>query len=181
MTAPPGATALTESHYNLLLMLRRPAPFVLLVAAVFVMASLAATPQEEAKPDLTGTWVLNPAKSKVPKKVALDPETVVIKYDGASITIAFSFSGKQQLDTFVTDGKEHAQNVGSGGQLYSKAQWKKSVLFTQTGGRVTAAGIGTADILTDKQRWSISPDGLVLTRELEDPKEILVYDKRHAE
>jgi hypothetical protein len=161
-------------------MLRRLAQFSIFAATVFTVASLAVA-QQPTTPDLSGTWVLNPAKSKVPKKVSLDPETVVIKCAGNSIAIAISSGGEQELDTFVADGKDHAQDVGSGGQLYSKAQWKKSVLFTEMGARVTGHGIGSYDFLTDKERWSVSPDGLVLTREMEDPKEILVYDKRPAQ
>lgn len=161
-------------------MSRRLTRCIIFMATVFTVASLAVA-QQPTTPDLSGTWVLNPAKSKVPKKVSLDPETLVIKCAGNSIAIAISFGGKQELDTFVADGKDHAQDVGSGGQVYSKAQWKKSVLFTEMGGRVTGHGIGSYDFLTDKQRWSVSPDGLVLTREMEDPKEILVYNKRSAQ
>jgi hypothetical protein len=162
-------------------MYRRPLQFILLAAAVFSVVSFGALAQDATTPDLSGTWVLNPAKSKVPKKVALDPETLVIKYAGNGIEIATSSGGKQSLVMFVVDGKEHTKDTGSGGQLYSKAQWKKAVLFTEMGGRVTGNGIGAFDFLTDKQRWSVSPDGLVLTRELEDPKETLVYDRRPAQ
>jgi hypothetical protein len=162
-------------------MYRRPAQSFFLAAAAFVAVSLGVLAQDATIPDLSGTWVLNPTKSKVPKKVALDPETLVIKCPGNSIEIATSSGGKQSLVMFVVDGKEHTKDTGSGGQIYSKAQWKKAVLFTETGGRVTGNGIGAFDFLTDKQRWSLSPDGLMLTRELEDPKEILVYDKRSAQ
>lgn len=152
----------------------------LFAPAAFVLLALGALAQRAPTPDLSGSWVLNTAKSKVSRKVAPDPETLIIKCAGSSIQIAIYSGGKQELDTFVTDGKEHATDTGSGGQLFSKAQWKKSVLLTEIGGRVTAANIGSYDFLTDKQRWSVSPDGLVLTRELEDPKEILIYDKRPA-
>jgi hypothetical protein len=161
-------------------MSRRRAQFILFAAAALAVISIGAVAQEGVTPDLSGIWVLNPAKSNVQKKVKLDPETLVIKCAGNSIEITTFWSGKQALEMFVADGKEHATDTGSGGQLYSKAQWKKSVLFTEIGARVTAANIGPYDFLTDKQRWSVSPDGLVLTRELEDPKEILVYGKRRA-
>lgn len=154
---------------------------VLLAAAAFAVVSLSALGQEAAPPDLSGTWLLNPAKSKVPKKVALDPETLVIKCAGNSIEIATSAGDKQSRQMFVIDGKEHTKDTGGGGQIYSKAQWKKAVLFTERGARLTGNGVGSYEFLTDKQRWSLSPDELVLTRELEDPKEVLVYDKRPAQ
>ena len=82
------------------------------------------------------------------------------------------------LDLHRIAGKERTKDTGSGGQIYSKAQWKRSVLFTEIGGRVTTAGIGEYDFLTDKQRWSVSLDGRVLTREFDDPKQIFVYNKQ---
>jgi len=156
----------------------RLAHVVLLAATVIAVASPGVSEQDAATAYLAGTWVLNPAKSKVPKKVVLDPETLVIKCAGDSIEVATSSGGKQWLQMFIADGKEHTKDVGSGGQLYSKAQWKKSVLFTVVGSRVTGYSMGSFDVLTDKQRWSVSSDGLVLTREIEDPKKILVYDKQ---
>jgi len=162
-------------------MSRRPAQLILLAAASLAVVSPSLLAQDATTPDLSGTWVLNPSKSKIAKKVALDPETLVFKCAGNSIEIATFSGGKQSLEMFVADGKEHTKDTGSGGQIYSKAQWKKAVLFTETGGRVTGNGIGTFDFLADKQRWSVSPDGLVLTRELEDPKETLAYDKRPAQ
>jgi hypothetical protein len=134
--------------------------------------------QTLATPDISGTWVLDMAKSKPAKKVVPDAETVVIKCAGASIEMAFFSGGDQSLEMFVVDGKEHTQETGGGGQLYSKAQWKKSVLFTEIGARVTSQGIGTYDFLTAKERWTLSADGHILTREFEDPKQIFVYDKQ---
>lgn len=152
--------------------------FSLVVVAMIAALAFAALAQSTATPDLSGTWVLNAGKSKVSKKVVLDPETLVIKCAGDSLEIATSSRGKQSLEMFVMDGKEHAKDTGSGGQIYSKAQWKKSVLFTEVGGRVTSQGIGSYDFLTDKQHWSLSADGRSLTREFEDPKQTFVYDKQ---
>jgi hypothetical protein len=158
-------------------MLPRVAFRILLAAAAFAAISFGLLAQDTAPPDLSGKWVLNPAKSKVPKNVGIDPETLVIKCAGNSIEVTTSSGGRQSLQTFVADGKEHPKRIGNGALLYSKAQWKKSVLFTETGNRFTGIG-GTHDFLTDKQRWSLSPDGLALTRELQDPRETLVYDKK---
>jgi len=151
---------------------------LLIAVTVALAVAFAALAQNSAPPDLSGTWVLNLAKSKVPKHATIGSETLVIKCAGDSIEIASSSGGKQSLEMFVADGKERTKDTGSGGQIYSKAQWKKSVLFTEIGGRVTTAGIGEYDFLTDKQRWSVSPDSHVLTREFDDPKQIFVYDKQ---
>jgi hypothetical protein len=149
-----------------------------LMIALAVGLTAPSLAQNPATPDISGTWVLNAAKSKFAKKVVREPETLVIKCAGISIEMAFSLGGKQSLEMFVVDGTEHTQDTGSGGQLYSKAQWKKSVLFTETGARVTGHDIGTYDFLTVKERWVLSADGRVLTREFEDPKQIFVSDKQ---
>ena len=152
--------------------------FFLLLAAALALVSLNIFAQQTTTPDLSGTWVLNAANSKVPKKVALAAETLVIKSAGDKIEIAIFFGDKQSVEVFVVDGKERTKDTGSGGEIYSKAHWKKAVLFTEIGGRVTGNGIGTFDVISHKEHWSVSPDGQVLKREVEDPKETLIYDKR---
>jgi hypothetical protein len=160
--------------------MKHAAPVVRLLAAIALVAvlSTATVAQSEATPDLSGTWILNPAKSKVSKKVAPDPEMLVIKCAGASIAIATSSSGKQSLEMFIVDGKEHIKDLGAGARNYTKAEWKKSVLSTEFAGRVVGYAMGNFDVFTVKQRWSLSSDGLTLTSETEAPKEIYVYDKK---
>jgi hypothetical protein len=59
----------------------------------------------------------------------------------------------------------------------TKAQWKKSALTAEFGGRVVGSPLGDFQVFTDKERRSISADGLTLTLETGDPKGIHVYDK----
>ena len=150
-----------------------------LLAVLVAALALPLLAQNSATPDLSGTWVFNPAKSKLAKKVKIDSETLVIKCAGNSIHIATASNGKEETEMYVVDGKEHVDlNVPGGGQLYSKAQWKKSVLTTETAARVKGIDGGDFDTIHEKERWTVSADGHSLIRELEDPKQLFVYDKQ---
>jgi len=150
----------------------------LLALSLIVLASPLVS-QTAAPPDLSGTWVFNAAKSKLAKTVVLQSETLVIKCAGNSIHVAIAWDGKESTEMYVVDGKEHTDlNVQGGGQLYSKAQWKKSTLITETGGRVRGIDGGDFEIMHDKVQWTLSADGRTLTREFDDPKQTFVYDKQ---
>ena len=154
-------------------MLRRFVFAVLLVALALPLLA-----QNLSPPDLSGTWVLSLTKSKPAKKAVIHAETIVIKCAGSSIHFAFSSDGKESDEMYVTDGKDHAQKVTPGGELYSRAEWKRSVLITKTGARLTMPAADGYEIISDNQHWSLSADGRSLLRELEDPKQTFVYDKQ---
>jgi hypothetical protein len=153
------------------------------LAILLVAPAFAQTP---APPDLSGTWKLNPAKSKVSKKTTLDPETVVIKCAGASVEIATSSKGTQTLEMFIADGKEHVDlNVPRAGQWTSKAEWKKSVLITEIVARVKGIDGGDFEIMHNTNRWTLSPDGRSLAEKVSTslsdvPDQIFVYDKSES-
>jgi hypothetical protein len=151
-----------------------------LVASFLVLVlAIAAPGQDSAAPDLSGTWTFNAAKSKVSKKIGLASGMLVIKCAGASIEFASSSNGEQFLELYVVDGKEHVDlNAGGAGQWYSKARWNKTTLVTEAGERVKGLDRGDFEIIHYTTRWSLSPDGRILTREIEYPKQVLVYDKQ---
>jgi hypothetical protein len=140
--------------------------------------------QSPGPPDISGTWSLNILKSKVPKKTTVSPETLTIQCAGDSIAIAVS-GDQHGPEMYVIDGKEHIKDVARGSQLYTKAQWKNGTLLTESGGRVVGFGMGDFPVITIKKRWSLSPDGLTLTREDSSSdaggtisKFVFVYDKK---
>jgi hypothetical protein len=154
-------------------MLRRCVLAVLLAALALPL--LAPKP---APPDLSGTWNLDIAKSKFPKKFSPDAETVAIKCAATSVEITVSAQGMDVTDVFIPDGKHRILNTGSGGPVKSWAQWEKSVLVTDMSGRYIAAGVVLYDFLATKQRWSLSPDGHVLIRQMSDGNQTRVYNKQ---
>jgi hypothetical protein len=187
------------------------------LALAVVFAALAQNPPG---PDLSGTWILNSASSKLMTGNHIQTETLVIAYTGADIQFHFHAvpSGKDWTMTYTLDGKEHATKTLDGNygftyrgvpvanrgnplpspcssevppqQLYTKANWHKSELSVQLRSRSLsgAGGIcgGEDDHLLSGDRWSLSPDGRVLSRiseavqttETRYPKQVLVYDKQ---
>jgi hypothetical protein len=118
-----------------------------------------------ATPDLSGTWKLNPAKSKTTKGTELRARILVIQVSGTTIRMG--------IDTpqtpFVVDGNEHfVREVEAGGMIYTKAYWKKSALFTEVIGRVKAPSMPSIDgseVYHATDRWTLSSDGNQLTDE----------------
>jgi hypothetical protein len=144
----------------------------------FLLAVPTQAQSEPAHPDLSGTWDLDIAKSKFPKKFSPDAETVVITCGATSVEITVSARGMQDMETFIPDGKLRILNTGSGGPVKSRAQWKKSVLVTDMSGRHLPGGGILYDFLATKQRWSLSPDGHVLIRHMSDGNQTRVYNKQ---
>ncbi|HEY4710399.1 MAG TPA: hypothetical protein VIH46_09525 [Candidatus Acidoferrales bacterium] len=152
---------------------------MLAVSGVAILLALSAFAQAPGTPDLSGTWKLNPQKSKFAKRASISPETLIIMCAANSIHIAFASDAKEPTEMYVADGKEHVfLYVAGGGAWVSKAQWKKSVLITEVVARVKGIDGGDDEIMDLRVRWTISADGRVLTRELEDPAQLLVYDKQ---
>jgi hypothetical protein len=150
-----------------------------IAALAFLLAVPPQAQSEPEHPDLSGTWVFNPAKSTLPKGAAPDSETLVITCAGERIDIAASAAGKQHLTTWTTNGKEHTQNSSDNIEIYASARWKKGVLFTESGVRaVIGGGMDRPDFAKDRERWSLSADGRTLTREFEGAKQTFVYDKQ---
>jgi len=144
------------------------------LAAVAVLASLSAVAQSAAPPDLSGTWVLNLAKSKLEEHSFIVSSTIVITCSGTTIQIDDTTNGKKyQPWIYTTDGKEHFFAELPGGDEVAKATWKKSVLVTRLIGRKTKPPFDFTD------RWTVSADGRTLTQESSGRlKQTFVYDKQ---
>jgi hypothetical protein len=139
-----------------------------------------------AHPDLSGTWILNVAKSKFPKQVSPGAQTIYIDCMGSTILMNVSGNSNGHWDKFITDGAEHViaetsgKVVESGGDsLVHVAYWDKSSLMTKSVLLdVTDAGVGFP-MSTKTERWTLSKDGARLSREQDDLIH-LVYDKTFA-
>ena len=84
------------------------------VRALFILfvvgLAAPALAQKPAPPDLSGTWVLNTSKSKLPKNSVPDPETLVITCAGDHIEFAISSAGKQHVTAWTANGKEYTRS-----------------------------------------------------------------------
>jgi hypothetical protein len=158
--------------------------FRLTIALVLVAAS-SALAQNSATPDLSGTWVFSPTKSKLPEYVHIGSQKIAITCSGKAIRFHITTDGKESIVTYMADGKDHSR-LEPEGEAYSKVQWKDSVLIVESGvydspaehnpgfnqywaqqmagsrsysGSQPMMATGAAPA---KQRWSLSPDGRVL-------------------
>lgn len=153
-----------------------------LLLALLLIAACGSTlfAQESTKPDLSGTWSLNLEKSKVAKKTRPRTETLVVTCSGSSIVAHYSIDGRDSTETYTSDGKERIVREFQGGELVSKARWKGLVLITETYARIKVPNqplITGSDIIHVTEHWKLSTDGRELTIEVNDPKQVSVYDK----
>ena len=124
-----------------------------------------------AHPDLSGTWVFNPAKSEPAAKLANRSETIAIACTNETLELHYSTNGRETTQAFVFDGAKHATQQNG---VYTRAAWKGSELETEI-----LALSGETTVIGLTAHWSVSRNGRVLKRVEDHPaKVVLVYDKQ---
>jgi len=161
----------------------------MIIAAIVLWFSVAfAFGQKQSPVDLSGTWKLDRDRSKLAVADRTRSDIVSIFCSGSTVRMDFPH-GDEPSNTYIADGKEHQPGTDRGSPLHLKASWRKGSLVTEIIVRTPTAYIppfdpgdqGTAspwEPVHTKDRWTLSSDGRVLTREIDAPKRILVYDKQ---
>ncbi len=130
--------------------------FFFLTAAVFAAAALPAL----AKPNFTGDWKLNPAKSDFGQMPAPNSMSSKIAHDEPNLkTTSRSSSDQGDFEfqaTYTTDGKE-CTNELMGNPVKSTVKWDGDALLINSN-----AKFGDNE-LTIQDRWTLSEDGKTLT------------------
>ncbi len=94
----------------------------LLVTITLVLAVTAsAFAQTGAAPDFSGSWVLNAAKSKLPKDSTIKSQTIIIDNRKSAIVFNPQTDGKKSMESYTPDGMKRASVKMSSGQLNSSA------------------------------------------------------------
>ena len=113
-----------------------------------------------AAPNVGGEWRLNPAKSSYGKFPAPQSMSRKITLDGTKLSITTVQKGAQGEVTseyhYTTDGKQSVNKV-TGGESKGSAQWIGDKLMVESSREVQGA------TLSQKEIWTISPDGKTLT------------------
>ncbi|MDX2180419.1 MAG: hypothetical protein SFV18_12565 [Bryobacteraceae bacterium] len=115
------------------------------------------------KPNYTGDWKLNKAKSELGPMADRMPETVVVKivHEEPNLTVSQpGMGGRNQESKLTTDGKENVtKRQGSQGEMAikTKAMWEGDDLALNTS---IEFGQGT---MTQTEKWTLSEDKKVLT------------------
>jgi hypothetical protein len=133
----------------------------------------------QTKPNFTGTWVLDVAKSSASAGEPLEPETLVVAQTDTELK--FERSGEPGARVVRLDGK-----VSRMGGALIHANWKRDTL-------TMAADVGFApEQLADRRfavtllAWSLSGDGKTLTvdgvatRRVTEPSGTTVTDQRNV-
>ncbi len=131
-----------------------------LLSITFLIALPVASAFAQQKPNVTGTWKLNVAKSDFGALPGPESRTDVITHKDPALSNSVSVvgaQGKQEYTlNYTTDGKEALNKIGER-ELRSTLKWvgndlAVSVKTTYNGADVTAEGT-----------WVLAPDGKTLT------------------
>jgi hypothetical protein len=152
-----------------------------LLALILLIVARTVSAQDKVAPNLSGTWKMNPAKSKLPKASKIQSETVTIKQDGLQIEFHFDTDGSQFVHSYTADKKEKVirEVPQAGGKILEKAYWKGAALVTESK-IVFNASSPIGEMMPTKDSWTVSSDGLVLTEksQSEEGQSETVYDKQ---
>jgi hypothetical protein len=154
---------------------------LLITIALALAVVFSAVAQIPAHPDLSGTWVFNPAKSTLGKDNTIRAQTIAIDYKKSTIVFHYKTDGKKSTETYTPDGQKRVSMDMSSGQLISKASWQDSALLIESTLQVKVPNVvvtvsGLKPII---DRWTLAPDGRALSHETnDDPKQIFIFDKQ---
>jgi hypothetical protein len=153
----------------------------LLVTITLVLAVMLSTfAQTTAAPDFSGTWVLNAAKSTLPKDSTLKSQTIVIDNKKSAIVFHYKTDGKKSTETYTPDGKKRASLNLSSGQMTSSASWHDSALVIEStlDIKIPNATVVVTGLKPVIDTWTLATGGRTLTHDADDHKEIYVYQKQ---
>jgi len=126
---------------------------------------------------VSGKWKLNRGASTIPRDGEAGSAIIELDCTNQTIRMNVTQDTTDEWQTFTADGNDHIVTDTELGELIHVAYWKESSLVTETITRGTS-DTGPVATIDTKERWTLSPDGRQLFRERDDPKQVLVYDKR---
>ena len=158
--------------------MKHPAVFIIFIILAFFGSAFA-----QGKPDFSGTWTLDIAKSDMGQgrpspQSATRTVTVVIKQTSAVLVIERKAGERVETATFKLDGSESINKSPSGQDIKSTSQWVGSTLVTKS---MMATGEVTAE-MSDVR--SLSADGKVMMLDVTrktprgDVRQKLIYNRQ---
>jgi hypothetical protein len=143
----------------------------------------------QGKPDFSGTWTLDPAKSDLGqmrpagKQAPMRTVTLVIKQTGDTLTIQRSMGKNQEVASYKLDGSESINKLPSGNEARTIMKWSGATLVAKTTAKINSPEGGGMDTeMTDVR--SLSSDGKVMTLSVTrktprgEVKQTLIYNKQ---
>jgi hypothetical protein len=113
-----------------------------------------------AKPDFSGTWILDTERSSIsaPDRRPLPTETLVVKQRETDLTFNLDLGDGATRQTVRIDGERHAWTGRNGMAHEVEAKWGKDSQLV-----MTAAASRPSFLRITSMSWSLSADGKELT------------------
>jgi hypothetical protein len=131
-----------------------------LLSIVFLLALLGVSPIAQEKPDFSGSWKMNVAKSDFGQLPGPESRSDVITHKEPSITdevTADGAQGKQQYTVkYLTDGSEVKNQIGPR-EVTSTLKWEGSNLVIKSKFMYNDSEVNA------QSTWALSGDGKTLT------------------
>jgi hypothetical protein len=153
-----------------------------LLAAVVVALALPGAASAQGRPDFTGTWTLDLAKSNMGapagSAAAARPVVLVITQTATVMTVERRAGDRSDSATLKLDGTESVNKTPSGADVKTTAKWVGATLVTHAKMTVGDSSTESTDVR------SLSADGRVMTIETtqkmggREIKRSLVYNKQ---
>ena len=154
-----------------------------LLSITFLIALPVASAFAQQKPDLTGTWKLNVAKSDFGVLPGPESRTDVIAHKDPALSnnvTATSAQGKQEYTlNYTTDGKEVLNKIGER-ELRSTLKWAGTDLA------ITVKTVYNGADVTGEGTWVLAADGKTLTISLHyaspmgETDQKLIFEKQES-
>ncbi|HEX9121641.1 MAG TPA: hypothetical protein VF840_13980 [Terriglobales bacterium] len=133
-------------------------PHVLVFLLIVTATALAQTP---AKPNLTGTWNMDPEKSSFGGLEAPQSARYLIRHLGSKLEMQYEQDGHITRVDVTPDGEEHVLETGPDTENIARVYWSGAVLVFE--GRIKPMASSNALPVKWTSRWTLSPDKKVLT------------------
>jgi hypothetical protein len=137
-------------------MLRR-----LVLAFLLIATASALAQQTPAKPNLTGTWNMDPEKSNFGGLEAPKSARYLIRHLGAKVEMQYEQDGHVTRVDVTPDGEEHVLEIGPDTENLARVYWSGATLVFE--GRIRPMASSNALPVKWTSRWTLSPDKKVLT------------------
>ena len=151
-----------------------------LLLSIALGAAFSSPALPQTTPDLSGTWKLNLAESKLDTHNTVASETITITSKDAAIEFHYTTDGKDHTEIYIADGRERSAGNVKGIEIRATAGWKKSVLTIDRGPVMMGHTPEEAAVSRVTDRWTLSADGRTLTLDSSgvDKHHVFVYDKQ---
>ncbi len=131
------------------------------LSLLLFLSTLALAQQPSTKPNFTGIWNIDLAKSDFGGLEAPKTARYLIRQLGAKLELQYESDGHTTRVDIVPDGEEHVLETGPDNENLARVYWQGPVLVFD--GRYKPAAGSSAPNVKYTSRWSLSPDKKVLT------------------